>query len=245
MQNYKHKIVGNSNEIELTEKTQSINSIDKHEHVFLSDDHDSNTFRTWLVIGLCFADMVIEISCGLLFGSLALVADGIHMSTHVIAFFITASAYSYSRKYAHDERFVFGTGKIGELAAYTSAIILIAIAIYIFYDGINRFIHPKEVDYLNALPVAFLGLFVNIGSGLLLSMSCSPWCCSNRKNNIDGENDEKEGKNHHEMHHSHDHGHSHGHASENYEYDLNESLAETFLITVVNFLFILNKKINK
>lgn len=112
--------------------------------------------------------MIIEITCGIQFGSLALVADGIHMSTHALAFLITAVAYSYSRKHANNPAYVFGTGKIGDLAAYTSAIILIGIAIYIMYDGIYRIIFPEELVFVNALIVSFVGLSVNIASGLIL-----------------------------------------------------------------------------
>jgi cation diffusion facilitator family transporter len=114
--------------------------------------------------------MIIEITCGALFGSLALVADGIHMSTHAIAFLITALAYSFARKHANNPTYVFGTGKIGELAAYTSAIILVIISLYIMYDGIYRFIYPTKLDYLKALYVSFVGLSVNIASGVILGM---------------------------------------------------------------------------
>lgn len=112
--------------------------------------------------------MIIEITCGVQFGSLALVADGIHMSTHALAFLITALAYSYSRKHADDPMYVFGTGKVGDLAAYTSAIILIGIAVYIMYDGIYRFVYPEEIVFEKALIVSFVGLSVNIASGLIL-----------------------------------------------------------------------------
>jgi len=115
--------------------------------------------------------MVIEITCGVQFGSLALVADGIHMSTHALAFLITAVAYSYSRKHADDPMYVFGTGKVGDLAAYSSAIILIGIAVYIMYDGIYRFVYPEEIEFEKALIVSFVGLTVNIASGLILGMS--------------------------------------------------------------------------
>ena len=120
------------------------------------------------MIALTAAAMVIEITCGVQFGSLALVADGIHLSTHALAFFITAVAYSYSRKHAVDPMYVFGTGKVGDLAAYTSAIILIGIAIYIFYDGIYRFIYPEKIEFEKAFIVSFVGLTVNIASGLIL-----------------------------------------------------------------------------
>src|SRR6202050_4294757 len=88
-----------------------------HSHVFLAADHERGERRTWAVIGLCGAMMAVEIVGGLLFGSIALVADGLHMSTHAGALLLAALAYSYSRRHAHDERFTFGTGKLGDLAA--------------------------------------------------------------------------------------------------------------------------------
>ena len=100
-----------------------------HSHVFLGSDHESSERRTWAVIILCGLMMVAEIIGGLLFGSIALVADGLHMSTHAGALLLAALAYSYSRKHATDERFTFGTGKLGDLAGFTSAIVLAMIAL--------------------------------------------------------------------------------------------------------------------
>lgn len=178
-------------------------------HDFLSLNHQSNEIRTWCVISLCASSMIIEIICGSLFGSLALIADGIHMSTHTIAFGITASAYSISRKYRNDPRFVFGTGKIGELAAYTSAIILLGISIYIIYDGLYRFVYPQEIVFVKALIVSFVGLSVNIASGFILGMGNS-----SEEVLIDGKPVRD-----HDMAHGHGHGHSHGHVAEIFDYD--------------------------
>ncbi len=96
----------------------------RHVHVFLGEAHTRNERKTWTVIAICAAMMVAEIVGGVWFGSVALVADGLHMSTHAGALLIAALAYTYSRRYAGDERFVFGTGKLGDLAAFTSAIAL-------------------------------------------------------------------------------------------------------------------------
>ncbi|MCL6470750.1 MAG: cation transporter, partial [Ralstonia sp.] len=102
-----------------------------HDHVFLGEGHEKNERKTWAVIVLCTLMMAAEIIGGSVFGSLALVADGLHMSTHAGAMLIAALAYTYARRYAHDPRFVFGTGKLGDLAGYTSAIILAMIALLI------------------------------------------------------------------------------------------------------------------
>eukprot|EP01038_Epipyxis_sp_PR26KG_P012643 gene12643-16951_t len=195
----------------------------KHSHVYLSNDHQNNEWRTWCVIVICVLSMIIEITCGVAFGSLALIADGIHMSTHAIAFFISASAYSYARVHATDPRYVFGTGKIGELSAYTSAIILVIIALYIFYEGIVRFITPETLKYKEALAVSFIGLSVNILSGLLLTLSCT--------------GDDSNGM---EMHHGHSHGHSHGHTAEHYEYEAEGLDAESFSIPTPRGIIILS-----
>jgi cation diffusion facilitator family transporter len=158
-----------------------------HDHVFLGPDHERAERRTWAVIVLCSVMMIAEIIGGVLFGSLALVADGLHMSTHAGALLLAALAYTYARKYANDRNFTFGTGKFGDLAAYSSAIILAMIALLIGYEAVSRLINPVPISFNEAIPIAVLGLAVNIASAWLLS-----------------------GGQHHG--HSHDHPHSHDHA---------------------------------
>ena len=155
-----------------------------HDHIFLGAGHESNERKTWAVIALCSAMMLIEIVGGSLFGSLALVADGLHMSTHAGAMLIAALAYTYARKHATDSRFVFGTGKLGDLAGFTSAIVLAMIALLIGYEAVSRFLSPVPIHFGQAIPIAVVGLLVNIASVWLLS----------------------------DDHHGHSHGHSHGHA---------------------------------
>jgi cation diffusion facilitator family transporter len=139
-----------------------------HSHVFLGEAHAQNERRTWMVIALCSAMMVAEIVGGILFGSIALVADGLHMSTHASALLLAALAYSFARRYAHDQRFSFGTGKLGDLAGFTSAIVLAMIALLIGYEAGSRFIWPVPISFDEAIPIAFLGLAVNVASALLL-----------------------------------------------------------------------------
>jgi cation diffusion facilitator family transporter len=169
-----------------------------HTHVFLGEGHERNERRTWMVIGLCGVMMIVEIIGGLSFGSIALVADGLHMTTHASALLLAALAYSYARRHADDDRFSFGTGKLGDLAGFTSAIVLAMIAILIGYEAFTRFIWPVPIDFNEAIPIAVLGLIVNVASVLLLS-----------------------GGSHHPGH-SHDHGHSHG--SHDHEHDQAHSL---------------------
>ncbi|MDR5880509.1 MULTISPECIES: CDF family Co(II)/Ni(II) efflux transporter DmeF [unclassified Caballeronia] len=154
-----------------------------HDHIFLGSAHEQNERKTWLVIALCSAMMVAEIVGGSLFGSLALVADGLHMSTHAGAMLIAALAYTYARKHARDSRFVFGTGKLGDLAGFTSAIVLAMIALLIAYEAVWRFFSPVPIHFNEAIPIAVVGLLVNLASVWLLSGD----------------------------HHGHSHGHSHGH----------------------------------
>src|ERR1700761_455110 len=138
-------------------------------HVFLGEGHEQNERRTWMVIALCSLMMVAEIVGGLIFGSIALVADGLHMSTHASALLLAALAYRYARRHVHDERFSFGTGKLGDLAGFTSAIVLAMIAILIGYEAITRFLSPVPIHFGEAIPIAVVGLLVNLASVWLLS----------------------------------------------------------------------------
>jgi cation diffusion facilitator family transporter len=140
----------------------------RHSHDFLGADHARNERRSWMVITLCAAMMVVEIGGGLAFGSMALIADGMHMSTHAGAFLIAALAYSFARRHCNDERFAFGTGKFGDLAAFTSAIILAFIALLIVAESISRILHPGLIAFNEAIPIALAGLAVNLVSALLL-----------------------------------------------------------------------------
>ena len=158
----------------------------EHSHVFLSSAHEASERRTWAVIWLCGAMMAAEIVGGLIFGSIALVADGLHMSTHAGALLLAALAYTYSRRHAEDRRFTFGTGKLGDLAGFTSAIVLAMIALLIAYEAIVRFAHPVAIHFGEAIPIAAVGLCVNLASAWLLSRG-----------------------GHHHHGHSHDHAHDH------------------------------------
>jgi cation diffusion facilitator family transporter len=165
----------------------------RHAHVFLGSAHERSERKTWAVIWLCGTMMVAEIVGGLLFGSIALVADGLHMSTHAAALLLAALAYSYARRHADDPRFTFGTGKLGDLAGFTSAVILAMIALLIGYEAVQRLFNPVPIRFGEAIPIAILGLGVNIASVWLLS-----------------------GHNHRHGHHDdHDHGHEETHRDNN------------------------------
>lgn len=140
----------------------------RHEHVFLGANHARNERRTWIVIGLTAAMMVGEIVAGMMFGSIALLADGFHMATHAGALTIAAIAYLYARRHARNETFTFGTGKLGELAGYSSAIILAIIALLIGVESVIRLTAPVSIRFDEAIAVAVLGLIVNLVSAWLL-----------------------------------------------------------------------------
>src|SRR5438270_909031 len=146
-----------------------------HSHVFLGEGHERNERRTWTVIVLCAFMMVAEIAGGLLFGSIALVADGMHMSTHASALLLAALAYRYARRHATDARFTFGTGKLGDLAGFTSAIVLAMIALLIGWEAVSRIAEPVPIAFREALPIAGLGLAVNIASAWLLVARIFGW----------------------------------------------------------------------
>lgn len=140
----------------------------QHEHVFLGLRHERNERRIWFVVALTAAMMVAEIVGGFLFGSMAVVADGWHMSTHAGALAIAALAYRFARRHAHDPRFSFGTGKVGELAAFSSAVILALIAGLIGYEAVRRLYAPVAIDFAEATWLAVAGLAVNLASAWLL-----------------------------------------------------------------------------
>jgi cation diffusion facilitator family transporter len=139
-----------------------------HDHVFIGAAHRTNERRTWVVIGLTAGMMIVEIAGGLVFGSMALLADGWHMASHAAALSITGLGYFFARRHAADARFSFGTGKIGELAGYSSALLLAGIALLMAYVSIQRLVVPVPISFDQAILVAVLGLIVNLISAWLL-----------------------------------------------------------------------------
>lgn len=122
------------------------------------------------VTGITAAMMVIEIVAGLAFGSMALLADGLHMASHATALGIAALGYYFTRRHAHDTRFNFGTGKLNSLAAFASAVILAVVAAIMAWQSVSRIMSPGTIDYDKALPIAAVGLAVNVVSLLILGV---------------------------------------------------------------------------
>jgi len=178
-----------------------------HSHRFLGAGHEKSERKSWAVIWLCGFMMIAEIVGGLLFGSIALVADGLHMSTHAGALLLAALSYSYARNHADDPRFTFGTGKLGDLAGFTSAIILAMIAVLIGYEAVSRIFEPVPIHFREAIPIACLGLAVNIASAWILSRG------------------EQHG-------HSHGHSHGHGHADDEDEARRIETLSGSAVLEI-------------
>ncbi len=183
----------------------------RHEHVFLGARHDENAKRVWTVVALTTVMMIAEIAGGTLSGSLALVADGWHMSTHAAALTISALAYYFARRHARDGRFAFGTGKLGDLASFTSAIVLGMIALLIAYEAIDHLIHPLAIAYNEAIAIAALGLAVNLLSGWLL-------------------------RGDHGHDHHHHHGHTHGDDGDHHHHDQDLNLRAAYVHVLADAL---------
>ncbi|WP_026973166.1 CDF family Co(II)/Ni(II) efflux transporter DmeF [Aliagarivorans marinus] len=155
-----------------------------HQHDFSPHNHHGEK-RTSYVLALTLVTMVIEITAGSVYGSMALLADGWHMGTHAAAFCITLFAYRYARAHQNDERFSFGTGKVSVLGGFTSAIALGIVALLMFTESLHRLFNPTQIQFNEAIVVAVVGLLVNLVSMLLL------------------------GDHHHHHEHGHDHHHDH------------------------------------
>jgi len=160
-----------------------------HDHVFLGKRHDENARRTLWVVAITAVMMVGEIAAGLAFNSMALLADGFHMATHAGALGIAAIAYAYAKRHAHGRRYSFGTGKVGDLAGFASALVLGIVALGIAFESAMRLVDPSPVAFTEATIIAVIGLGVNIVSALLLGHG-------------------------HDHDHDHAHDHHHGHAHE-------------------------------
>jgi cation diffusion facilitator family transporter len=158
----------------------------QHVHSFSHDRITRGERHTWIVIGITTAMMVVEIIAGIMYGSMALLADGLHMGSHTTALGVTAFAYFYARRHALDRRFSFGTGKVNALGGFAGALLLAGFALMMALQSVDRFFHPVEIVFNSAILVAIIGLMVNGVCALILG---------------------------HDSHcREHDHGHAHGHS---------------------------------
>ncbi|MFZ3280490.1 CDF family Co(II)/Ni(II) efflux transporter DmeF [Pseudomonas sp.] len=163
-----------------------------HDHQFLGASHDENARRTLWVVVLTFVMMIAEIAAGYITGSMALLADGFHMATHAGALGIAAAAYGFARRHANNRRYSFGTGKVGDLAGFASAMILGLVSLGIAGESVLRLFQPTTVAFGEATVIAIVGLAVNLISAFLLM-----------------------GQHGHDHGHLHDHGHDHHHHHDN------------------------------
>lgn len=170
-----------------------------HDHVFLGGDHQRNERKVWLVIVLTASMMVVEIVAGTVYGSMALVADGWHMSTHAGAMLIAALAYRFARRHVGNPRFTFGTGKLGDLAGFASAVLLALIALLIGWESLVRLTQLIHIDFEQAIAVAIVGLIVNLVCAWLLK------------------DDHSHHGHHHHGHDHHDHDHDDSHHDAHHE----------------------------
>lgn len=140
----------------------------QHQHTFGTDVQTRGERRTWWVIGLTASMMVIEIVAGLIYGSMALLADGWHMGTHAAALSVAVFAYVFARRHAGDRRYSFGTGKVGALGGFASAVGLAVVALFVFGESAQRLASPTIIRFNEAIGVACLGLLVNLFCAFLL-----------------------------------------------------------------------------
>lgn len=167
----------------------------RHDHAYDPGNRGAET-RTWIVVGIAAVVMVAEIVAGIVTGSMALLADGWHMATHVIALSIAGGAYLLARFWSTDERFAFGTWKIEVLGAFSSALLLGVVAIAMIVESVRHLVAPEAIAFAPALAVACLGLVVNLASAAVLGMG-------------------------HDHGHDHDHDHEHDHDHDHGHHDIN------------------------
>lgn len=191
-----------------------------HTHEYLGRDHERNERRTWIVVAISVAMMVIEIVAGTLFGSMALVADGWHMFTHASVLAIAAMAYHLARRHAGNRRFTFGTGKIGGLEAFGSAVVLAVVALLIVWESLLRLANPASIAYGQAIAVAVLGLAINALCAVILGGH--------------GHGHAREVE--HAHGHDHGHDHSHDHASQDHAPAADNTLRAAYMPVLADAL---------
>ncbi len=202
----------------------------RHEHVYLGKDHDRNARRTIWVVALTAVTMVGEIIAGVVYGSMALLADGFHMATHAGALTVAAVAYSYARRNARNPRYTFGTGKVGDLAGFASALVLGVISLAIAVESGQRLLSPTNVAFDQAIIVAALGLVVNLVSALLLSGGHH-----HHGHSHGGHSHAHHAHDHHD-HHDHDHAHGHDHDHHHHGKSTDNNLRAAYLHVLADAL---------
>ena len=196
-----------------------------HEHTFGQDQVRRGERRTLIVTALTAVTMVVEIAAGVAFGSMALLADGLHMASHATALGIAVFAYAYTRRFAADPRYSFGTGKVNALAGFTSAVLLALFAAGIVAESVERVIDPVDIAFNQAIVVAIIGLLVNGVSVLILAVP---------RDDPHHHHDHRHGQDHdHHHHHDHHHGGSDHNLHGAYLHVLADSLTSILAIAAL------------
>lgn len=177
---------------------------ERHDHVFGQDEKRPGETGTWIVVMVTAVMMVVEIGFGMVTGSMALLADGLHMASHAAALGINLFAYNYARRHARSERFSFGTGKVNALGGFTGAVLLGGFAAVMIWESAARFLQPVGIQYYQAITVAMIGLLVNGASVLILQGG-------GEHGHHGHDHPHHEHGHDHDHDHSHDHGHTHDH----------------------------------
>jgi len=189
----------------------------QHHHTFGTDQRRAAERRTWWVIGITAAMMVIEIVAGMVYGSMALLADGFHMATHAAALGITVFAYAFARKRASDPRYSFGTGKVGALGGFASAVALAVVALFVLGESVVRMASPAAIRFDEAIAVAIIGLVVNLASAWFLK-------------------DHEHGHHHHDDHDHDHHDHAGHHAQHGHGHHTDHNLRGAYLHVLADAL---------
>ena len=172
----------------------------EHSHSFGQDVKRPGEIRTIFVIILTAVMMVVEVTAGIVFGSMALLADGLHMASHSVALGINAFAYIYARRHAHDARYSFGTGKVNTLGGYTGAVLLAGFSLVMAWESVARFLAPTAIAFNEAIFVAVIGLVVNGVSVFILGEHKHPEAHDDLTEEL-----EEHAHYHDEHYHHHDH----------------------------------------
>jgi cation diffusion facilitator family transporter len=197
----------------------------RHDHSFGQNRKRPGEARTLIVIAITATMMIVEIAAGIVFGSMALLADGLHMASHTTALSINAFAYVYARRHAHDAAFSFGTGKVNTLGGFTGAVLLAGFALLMVSESVQRLVAPIDIAFDQAIVVAVVGLAVNGVSMLILGHQHS----------------RAEGAQGHDRHdrdhapHDHDHHHDDGHAADHH-HDHDHNLVSAYLHVLADAL---------
>lgn len=206
----------------------------RHSHSFGQDQKRPGETRTFIVIALTASMMVVEIIGGIVYGSMALLADGLHMASHAVALGINAFAYIYARRHAHNSRYSFGTGKVNTLGGYTGAILLAVFAAMMAWESLLRLLDPVSIAFNQAILVAIFGLIVNGASVFILGAD-----------HAHDHDQQHEHEHDHDHDHQHEHDHDHVHDHHGHDHNLKSAYLHVMADALTSLLAIFALLIGK